>query len=202
MLLLLGIVAMAVCVSVYLHCSVFPPLLGNVMSVDADSAKKTLGLASTKYHSKRFDLDKRRGRGQLLLSGSGGRSDSDHLYTRDIFPNVTVAISIISAARTPTRLRSLQRLCNSLLKADYLGRKDVHLRFHMDSDSSSAALEYVLRLQWPNGPKTINHRVKKGGLVAAVSESWYPASEFEHAVILEDDIEVSPYFFIWLSRLV
>ena len=43
----------------------------------------------------------------------------------------------------------------------------------------------------------IRHRVVKGGLITAVTESWFPSSDDEWNFFLEDDISVSPLFYIW-----
>ena len=107
-------------------------------------------------------------------------------------------ISIITAASTEQRYQSLVRLCNSLANADYLGYKNIRLVFNIDVSTSARVVEYANGFLWPHGFKLINVRVKEGGLVTAVAESWYPSSPEDHGIILEDDIEVSPYFFKWL----
>ena len=38
------------------------------------------------------------------------------------------------------------------------------------------------------------------GLVSQWLNVWIPASDHEAAFILEDDMEVSPYFFVWTVR--
>ena len=38
------------------------------------------------------------------------------------------------------------------------------------------------------------------GLGRAWFEAWTPESDTERALILEDDVEVSPYFYLWLKR--
>jgi hypothetical protein len=45
----------------------------------------------------------------------------------------------------------------------------------------------------------VNHRVKQGGLIAAVSESWYPHSNDSYGLLLEDDVELSPMFYAWVK---
>lgn len=52
-------------------------------------------------------------------------------------------------------------------------------------------------VDWKHGPKGIHLRLSKGGLVNVVVESWFPASDNEYGILLEDDIQVSPYFFKW-----
>ncbi|RIB28372.1 hypothetical protein C2G38_2158142 [Gigaspora rosea] len=37
----------------------------------------------------------------------------------------------------------------------------------------------------------------QGGLITAVVESYYPTTNDDYAIILEDDIEVSPFYYIW-----
>jgi len=111
------------------------------------------------------------------------------------------SISIITAASTKQRFSSLVRLCDSLVKAYYSGRTNIRLLFNIDVGTSAEVIEYVNRFVWPHGPKTVHVRVEKGGLVSAVAESWYPSSPEDHGIILEDDIEVSPYFFVYLLKV-
>jgi hypothetical protein len=57
-------------------------------------------------------------------------------------------------------------------------------------------------LQWPHGQKSITRHVASNGLISAVVESWYPASNDEYAVLLEDDISVSPYWYVYAKLLI
>ena len=114
---------------------------------------------------------------------------------------VSFAISIITSANTPERFNSLKRLCDSLLAAHYdSDDTNVHLRFAIDSSAGAEVTDFVTNFEWPQGSKSMFVRVNHGGLVTAVSESWYPSSPGEHGIILEDDIEVSPYYFLYLKR--
>ncbi|KAL0436910.1 UNVERIFIED_CONTAM: hypothetical protein Sradi_0398900 [Sesamum radiatum] len=42
-------------------------------------------------------------------------------------------------------------------------------------------------------------RIIQGGLIRAVSESWYPSTDDDYGLLLEDDIEVSPYYYLWVK---
>ncbi|KAF3337856.1 Glycosyl transferase family 2 [Carex littledalei] len=105
-----------------------------------------------------------------------------------------VSVNII----TQNRVTSLQRLLKSLENAYYLG-DEVPLSFNMDSKVDEDTLKLVGSFQWPHGPKTIRRRIIQGGLIRAVSESWYPASDDDFGLLLEDDIEVSPYYYLWIK---
>lgn len=99
---------------------------------------------------------------------------------------------------TQNRVNSLQRLLRSLDGAFYLG-DEVPISFNMDSMVDEATLSLVGSFNWTRGPKLIRRRVIQGGLIRAVSESWYPASDDDFGVLLEDDIEVSPYYYMWIK---
>ena len=43
-------------------------------------------------------------------------------------------------------------------------------------------------------------RVAKGGLIAAVVESWVPSDAHSYGILLEDDIEVSPFFYLYAKH--
>ncbi|KAG6417896.1 hypothetical protein SASPL_120093 [Salvia splendens] len=105
-----------------------------------------------------------------------------------------LTISII----TQNRPTSLARLLNSIKNAYYLG-DEVAINFNMDSKVDEATLKLVNAFPWPHGPKVLRRRIIQGGLIRAVSESWYPSSDDDFGLLLEDDIEVSPYFYLWIK---
>ncbi|KAK1307989.1 hypothetical protein QJS10_CPA09g02073 [Acorus calamus] len=105
-----------------------------------------------------------------------------------------VSVNII----TQNRANSLQRLLQSLKNAYYLG-DEVSISFNMDSRVDEETLKLVGSFEWPQGAKTIRRRIIQGGLIRAVSESWYPSSDDEFGLLLEDDIEVSPYYYLWIK---
>ncbi|KAL8115519.1 uncharacterized protein LOC141664040 [Apium graveolens] len=105
-----------------------------------------------------------------------------------------ISVNII----TQNRVQSLTRLLNSLSNAYYLG-DEVPISFNMDSKVDEATLKHVKSFNWTHGPKTIRRRIIKGGLIRAVSESWYPSSDDDYGLLLEDDIEVSPYYYLWIK---
>lgn len=105
-----------------------------------------------------------------------------------------ISVNII----TQNRAASLQRLLRSLQNAYYLG-DEVPLSFNMDSKVDEATLKAVGSFRWAHGPKVIRRRIIQGGLIRAVSESWYPSSDDDFGLLLEDDIEVSPYYYMWIK---
>lgn len=105
-----------------------------------------------------------------------------------------ISINII----TQNRATSLRRLLTSLSNAFYLS-DEVPISFNMDSKVDEATIKLVNSFDWPNGPKTLRRRIIQGGLIRAVSESWYPASDDDFGLLLEDDIEVSPYYYLWIK---
>ncbi|KAH7862531.1 hypothetical protein Vadar_006106 [Vaccinium darrowii] len=105
-----------------------------------------------------------------------------------------ISISII----TQNRVKSLLRLLQSLTNAYYVG-DEVPITFNMDSGVDEATIKAVNSFAWPHGPKIIKRRIIQGGLIRAVSESWYPSSDDDYGLLLEDDIEVSPYYYLWIK---
>ncbi|THG14198.1 uncharacterized protein LOC114273047 [Camellia sinensis] len=99
---------------------------------------------------------------------------------------------------TQNRANSLARLLKSLSNAYYLG-DEVSISFNMDSRVDEPTIKLVNSFDWPNGPKTLRRRIIQGGLIRAVSESWYPSSDDDFGLLLEDDIEVSPYYYLWIK---
>ncbi|GJM87186.1 hypothetical protein PR202_ga03114 [Eleusine coracana subsp. coracana] len=105
-----------------------------------------------------------------------------------------ISVNII----TQNRAKSLLRLLTSLRDAYYVG-DEVPISFNMDSRVDATTLHLVHSFDWPHGPKTLRRRIIQGGLIRAVSESWYPASDHDYGLLLEDDIEVSPYYYLWVK---
>ncbi|XP_058094505.1 uncharacterized protein LOC131240355 [Magnolia sinica] len=105
-----------------------------------------------------------------------------------------ISINII----TQNRASSLQRLLTSLTEAYYLG-DEISISFNMDSKVDEETIKLVGSFKWPHGPKSLRRRIIQGGLIRAVSESWYPSSDDDFGLLLEDDIEVSPYYYLWIK---
>ncbi|KAL1919882.1 uncharacterized protein VTP21DRAFT_1814 [Calcarisporiella thermophila] len=124
----------------------------------------------------------------------------DHaLWIADLPVNVlekwhTVRIQIVVI--TNNRPHSLSRLLRSISSAYYLGDA-VDLTINMERSADRVTTLLVNTFMWNHGPKHLRHRIRQGGLMPAIVESWYPSDNHDHAVLLEDDIEVSPLFYTW-----
>ncbi|OIT02032.1 PREDICTED: uncharacterized protein LOC109226835 [Nicotiana attenuata] len=105
-----------------------------------------------------------------------------------------ISVNII----TQNRANSLARLLKSLSEAHYIG-DEVSITFNMDRKVDEATIKLVNTFNWPHGSKIIRRRIIQGGLIRAVSESWYPSSDDDFGLLLEDDIEVSPYYYLWIK---
>ncbi|KAG0320654.1 hypothetical protein BGZ99_004373 [Dissophora globulifera] len=99
---------------------------------------------------------------------------------------------------TNNRPGSCIRLLRSLSHAHYLNDK-VSLTLNMDAEADRVTLQMAGSFLWAFGEKFMRHRVRRGGLMLAVVEAWYPQGNDEYAVLLEDDVEVSPLFYVWIK---
>ncbi|KAI8379297.1 uncharacterized protein BYT42DRAFT_495412 [Radiomyces spectabilis] len=97
---------------------------------------------------------------------------------------------------TDRRPHSLSRLLQSTSRAQYLG-DTVGLVINMEQSADRVTRMMVNSFGWRQGEKTVRHRILKGGLMPAIIESWYPQHDNDYAILLEDDIEVSPLFYVW-----
>lgn len=102
---------------------------------------------------------------------------------------------------TDRRSHSLARLLQALSRSLYFNDK-VQLKIYMEQSADLTTRHMVNEYAWPYGTKTVRHRSRKGGLISAITESWYPSSNDNYAVLLEDDIEVSPLFYVWTKYTV
>lgn len=101
------------------------------------------------------------------------------------------------------RYKSLKRLLTSLDKADWLGDK-IYLHVKIDGGSGSQwekSIQVAKNHEWKFGPKEVVVREKNGGLAAAWLTAWYPKNDYERAIILEDDLAVSPVFYRWFTMM-
>ncbi|KAF9968471.1 hypothetical protein BGZ73_009257 [Actinomortierella ambigua] len=99
---------------------------------------------------------------------------------------------------TNNRPGSCIRLLRSLTQAHYLNDK-IPLMLNMDAEADRVTIQLAGNFEWEHGPKLMRHRVRRGGLMLAVVEAWYPEGDHEYAVLLEDDVEVSPLFYSWIK---
>ena len=100
---------------------------------------------------------------------------------------------------TLNRLTSLHRLLQSMLTSDYTGWQTVAVHVHVDySDVQSTVRHYLDNFTWPYGTLDRSYANLTMGLRDSLLSAWQPHSLDEFAVFLEDDIEVSPQFAVWV----
>ena len=95
------------------------------------------------------------------------------------------------------RRASLIRLLDSLEKAHYENHQ-VQLEFHLDGEAHPSVRETCEKYRWKHGTKRVFQRVKRVGLMENIMKSWEANDPRELSIFLEDDVKVSPYFFIYL----
>ncbi|KAI9489820.1 hypothetical protein BDB00DRAFT_931665 [Zychaea mexicana] len=91
-----------------------------------------------------------------------------------------------------------QRLLQSVQGAGYLG-DTVDISIFMEYTSNVKTQRLSETLFWPHGEKDLRHRIVPTNRASMFVESWYPSSDHEYAVILDDGMEVSPLFYIWVK---
>lgn len=99
---------------------------------------------------------------------------------------------------TDSRPHSLIRLFDSLTSAHYFG-DTLDLRINLEQTADSQTMQAVHEFRWDRGRVHLHHRVIHGGLLPAVVESWFPHSNDSYGLLLEDDVELSPFFYAWVK---
>ena len=101
---------------------------------------------------------------------------------------------------TMKRAKSLQRLLKSLQATEYEGSEVdliIHVDHHADNQACIAAAQ---GFEFSHGSKKIDIASKNKGLRDSWFNAWRPNGiTSEHAVILEDDIELSRDWYKWLT---
>eukprot|EP01036_Dinobryon_divergens_P034725 gene34725-44910_t len=121
--------------------------------------------------------------------------------------NIVLTIRII----TMDRATSLQRLLTSISNAQY-GNDIVHIEFYVDKPKADAdqtknkaVVDIVKAFQWKRGTVVKNFEKQNAGIF----NMWvrpFPviegnSSSKPYFMVLEDDVEVSPYFYSWIKRV-
>ena len=105
------------------------------------------------------------------------------------------------------RVNSLHRCLNALRNAYYDG-DSVNLQIFIDFDEISTefppvVLQTAETFLWPHGSKEIIYRTSHAHIRQQWLESWYPSAdsfhsnEIEFAIFVEDDVEVSMFYYRW-----
>ena len=111
---------------------------------------------------------------------------------------------------TMNRDRSLARLLNSLMHAHYdANQVNLHIWIDVESDNAtpdSLIMQTCSQVNWIHGNKEVHVHHKKAGLRGQWLDTWKMSVSDEELqkkksiiVLLEDDVEVSPFFWRWLK---
>lgn len=105
---------------------------------------------------------------------------------------------------TMDRAEPLRRLLKSVAAADY-GDDHVDLDIWVDRRANSpldaSVIDAANEVEWPFGAKTVHARKAPGGLYNQWIYTWNIRDQTDEvAIILEDDLEVSPAFYQWLKQ--
>jgi len=115
---------------------------------------------------------------------------------------VAPAFSFVINVFTMNRPASFQRLWASISAAKRINNK-VTIRIHPDFDPTFTTPEYIeglTRLSSPHGRVEVRPHYENNGLRYNILESWMTPSQNEFGIFLEDDVEVSPYFLLYLQQ--
>lgn len=125
-------------------------------------------------------------------AGSVGRSEAT---TRGPFRIIVLSMN---------RPWALTRLLDSIAAVDY-GQDDIKLDIFVDMQRSNfrhdeETVEIANAFQWTHGEKRIVLQPQPMGLILAWLTCWNATSDNDRAVMLEDDLEVSPLYYRFLRE--
>jgi hypothetical protein len=106
------------------------------------------------------------------------------------------SFSIKIMINTDKKPHALVQLLNSATNAHYFG-DDVDLTILMDQTTEGVTQTLANNFKWKKGKKSVRHRIALANKAPLFVESWYPANNDEYAIILNNDIELSQYYYSW-----
>lgn len=104
---------------------------------------------------------------------------------------------------TYNRGDSLQRCLEAIQRAFYSGKR-IDLYIFIDRSKAgeiySDAITVATSSTWTHGAKIVNVWNEHVGLYGQWIDTLRPKHHDDFGIILEDDVEVSPYYYLWLAR--
>lgn len=107
-------------------------------------------------------------------------------------------IGIVAVAYN--RIESIKRLLNSIEKASYT--EDVTLIISIDKSDTDIVEKYAYKFNWTHGDKRVVQHSENLGLRAHMLSLGRYFNEFDALIVLEDDITVSPSFYLYSKACV
>lgn len=104
-----------------------------------------------------------------------------------IYPAIVVA--------TYNRPYALQRLLNSIAKADYKGYKNIPLVISVDGGGNPQCTRIAEEFEWQYGEKRVITHSENIGLKAHILSCGDLTEQYGAIIMLEEDVYVSPYFY-------
>ena len=131
-------------------------------------------------------------------AGGTGAGLDDTGGDRSASPSAAFTIHVL----TWRRATALRNLFQSLQNADYGTNNQIDVVVHLDGGFSADVLKQATQFekQWQHGGKKIIQYKQNRGLAKSWFDCWEPRDDSERVLILEDDVEVSPFFYLWLKR--
>lgn len=99
------------------------------------------------------------------------------------------------------RIKSMERLLNSLKKADY-DNDQITLIVSVDNSGNDSVARFAEEFPWPHGEKRVRTFKERQGLRRHVLSCGDFLEEYDAIAVFEDDIYVSPGFFHYMKAAV
>ncbi|KAI8070570.1 uncharacterized protein B0P05DRAFT_589099 [Gilbertella persicaria] len=110
----------------------------------------------------------------------------------------TPQIKLIVSTSGKKKSMQVKRLFESIQAAEYLNDQ-LDLFVLMDEKTDTATMQFIHRLPWKHGEKQMRHRIATVHPMQHFVESWYPSSDHEYAILLDDRVQVSTGYYLWLK---
>lgn len=103
---------------------------------------------------------------------------------------------VITTSQTNTG--TLYRLIESLLSAEYILPGAPRLFITFNPNTTTPAILKLLQ-KWPSDRLILRHQIHPlHTSFPGALQSWYPSDNDNYALLLQDDVEISPWYMYWL----
>lgn len=125
-----------------------------------------------------------------------------HLSQLELAETFSMKVIVLTMNRPESLMRLLRSINNTYFEHD---TDSIEVEIHVDKShgwlyEDCVKIAHNFTLPKNRGKVTARIAERNHGLRTAWFDSWWPETDQEHAIIVEDDLELAPTWFSWLRK--